>query len=695
MRAKLGITLKLSLLFITVSILPVTGIGVYSYQKGRDVLTVNAVEDFVVRVAHDTAQNVDAVLGNMSQETTYLATDSEFCRKIAKLKDAEGDPIAEEEIADQIRTTLNERALILGDIDLFVVTDLSGRILVTNSLARSAKSGRYATTNPAEPKLLWPDLDKPNPLKNLSPDDLPFWSDVIKGQPLLLDCRIEGLVQRLYQYPIYPDDDADLELDRRVKNPEAFVLPVTRGIPVYDDVSKRGHPNEGPWNAILIAYYNWSAIQDLLDKVDRDFAERHPRYRTGYAFMFRDDCDTIIGHKDRRNYLTTLSKTHGLGNLKKAMQDAGSRDGISNYVYKRPKISGFSTVSLSGWRVGFGIDEVDIFADVRDLRDAMIWGTLTVAVVLTILIIFVARRLTRPIQSLIRQTEEIARGNLDAKVAIVTGDEIETLGSSFNKMAEDLKASNKRLIQAEKTAAWREMARQVAHEIKNPLTPIKLSAQLIERAWRDRHQDFEKILKDSVTTIVSQTESLRKIASDFSNYATFSAAHRQAHSARKLIQELVKLYAGKTETGIEVKDDILFGDDVEVFVDADELKRVFLNLFNNAFEAMQSGGSVVVSAAELKSDALGHMVEIRVRDTGRGIPPDVQKRLFEPYFTTRTSGTGLGLAIAKKTIESYGGRIEISSAENVGTTVIMKIPVYTPPPRTPPPMVLGFPPTRD
>jgi nitrogen fixation/metabolism regulation signal transduction histidine kinase len=243
-------------------------------------------------------------------------------------------------------------------------------------------------------------------------------------------------------------------------------------------------------------------------------------------------------------------------------------------------------------------------------------------------------------------------------------------------MAEDLKESNKKLIEAEKRAAWREMARQVAHEIKNPLTPIRLSAQLIERAHHDQHPEFENILRDGVRNIVEQTESLRRIASDFSDFASLPKRNLEPQRIRELVDDVVRLYRNREACGVELGVEALAGADVEVLVDADELKRVFINLFNNALEAMPEGGRLTVSLLALEDEDGASMVDIRVKDTGTGIAPELSDRLFEPYFTTRSSGTGLGLAIAKKTIEGYGGRISLTSTPGEGTSVNIALPIH-------------------
>jgi signal transduction histidine kinase len=683
MRIPRSITSKLAVLFVAVGIVPMIALGLFSYFTVREKLARSAVEYFVSRVAHDTAQRLDTVLSHMSQETTYLATDSEFCRLIKNLQDAAqsvDSPAGRDgyhQLEEHTQRVLNERAQILQDVDLFVVLDKDGRVLITSSLARPGTTGRFGGPEGAPWLYLWgdPAQNPQNPLRFLPLAERPWWSAAKTGEPTFIDCDVEDAVAHAYEYPTYLDREESKPPRWRQKNPEAFAFGFTRGVPTYDEKTGRGDANRGPYQAFLVAFYNWTAIQDLLDNVDLEFAQLHPRYSSGYAFMFRSDLDTVIAHKERRNYLTSLVQDHKLPQFREAMLAAGDRDGVCAYAYRRPKSSGFSKVGVYGWRLGFGIDEQDIFADVEELRNRLLLGGLAISAVIIAAILATSRALTRPITDLIRGTNEIARGNLDARVHITTRDEIARLGESFNKMAADLKASSQKLIQAEKTAAWEQMARQVAHEIKNPLTPMKLSAQLLERAFNDKHPDFPRILKEGVATIVGQIESLRKIASDFSRYAVIKSNTRKPCAVRALIEDSVRLYSNRDASSVEIRTDLLVDGNVHVFADADELKRVFLNLFNNSFEAMPDGGVLTVSAVLLHQERLGRVVDIRVKDTGRGIPLEVQTRLFEPYFTTRTSGTGLGLAIARKTIESYGGTIAISSYPGAGTTVTILLPV--------------------
>ena len=270
--------------------------------------------------------------------------------------------------------------------------------------------------------------------------------------------------------------------------------------------------------------------------------------------------------------------------------------------------------------------------------------------------VIVARRTTRPILLLKEQTERIAKGDLEARVDVRSRDELGDLAQSFNHMTVELSESRRRLVKAEKDSAWREMARQVAHEIKNPLTPISLSVDLLKRARDEKSSQFDAIFDRTVDLVQRQVEGMRRIASDFS---AFAGAHRpdpQVVDAGAVLEEVLELNsAWASELGITFERSI---EDVRVFVDRGELRRILINLVSNALEAMTRGGKLSASVARVP-DPEGGKVEIVVRDTGVGISTEVRQRLFEPYFTTRTGGTGLGLAIARRLVELMAGTIEI------------------------------------
>jgi signal transduction histidine kinase len=671
LRIPRGISYKLAFVFLFLGIVPMTLVGVTAYVVARDTMAETYVEQFVERVARDTTINLETSLNSMRVGTELLAGSTNFRNNVYDLSLTEENDNLYIDALERIRSDLNNSIEILGNADLLAVVDLEGRILVTSN--RTRRDIKSATIVEEGDTTLFVD-DRSNPLSGRDLTNRKWWKKVQTGQSEIIEWGIEALVQEAYGYPKFLDkNDDDLDSERP-KNAEAFTFGFAKGI---NHTGSNSVDGEGEiLQAVLVAFFNWRAVQDLLDRVNEDFEARSSQFPSGYTFLFKSDLDTIIAHKYAPLYSSELRKDHGLDVLHRAMKD--SKDGHDHvyYDFRGAKVSAFAPVKLTGWMLGFGIAEDDYLESTRHMGRSMLVAGLLVAGLIIVFIAISSRRITRPILNLIRQTNEIARGNLDARVEISTGDEIGLLGDSFNKMTEDLKISNKKLIQAEKTAAWREMANQVAHEIKNPLTPIKLSAQLVRRAYIDKHPDFEEILNESVGNIVSQAESLRRIASNFSNYAAFPKTERKPHGALALITECVKLYSNKESSGIEVKLESFLDNEIEMNVDKDEIMRVFFNLFNNAFESMPDGGLLSVSVFHFDEQEGGpDRLEIRITDTGKGIDEKIAERLFEPYFTTRSSGTGLGLAICKKTIEGYGGDLSLESKVGTGTTVRIQLPI--------------------
>ncbi len=225
------------------------------------------------------------------------------------------------------------------------------------------------------------------------------------------------------------------------------------------------------------------------------------------------------------------------------------------------------------------------------------------------------------------------------------------------------------LIRSKKITAWAEMARQVAHEIKNPLTPMKLSAQHLRQAWRDRHPKFDRILEESTETIVDRCEALRRIAIEFADYARMPGRRLQREDLGKLLGEAQRLYGEARDRKVDFR---LDAPHAPLFarVDRDEVMRLFINLIENSIQAMPDGGDLAVRAWR---DNGTNMVTIH--DTGVGIPAENLPRIFEPSFSTKTGGAGLGLPICKAIMEDYGGSIAIASAAGTGTTVTLVFPV--------------------
>jgi signal transduction histidine kinase len=281
---------------------------------------------------------------------------------------------------------------------------------------------------------------------------------------------------------------------------------------------------------------------------------------------------------------------------------------------------------------------------------------------------WLAERIADPVNRLTRATRRIARGELDARIAASSSDELGRLVEDFNRMAGELQRQHGQLERTHRLEAWAEMARQVAHEIKNPLTPIQLNAEHLRRVNADRGEPLSPVLNDCVDTILEQVGLLRRIASEFSNFASSPTAK----PSRVYVQDLLRDALDPYRTGIGGR--VRFEEDIPrdlppVFVDRTLIARSLTNLIENALHAMPSGGTLTVVA--LAGD---DAVRIRFSDTGVGMDAEALARAFEPYFSTKTSGTGLGLPIAKRNIELSGGAIAVTSVRDQGTTVEVTLP---------------------
>jgi len=281
-----------------------------------------------------------------------------------------------------------------------------------------------------------------------------------------------------------------------------------------------------------------------------------------------------------------------------------------------------------------------------------------------------SRRISGPIQALTGATRRVARGDLDARVETRSRDELEGLVDAFNQMAGDLSRQRRDLEKSNRLAAWAEMARQVAHEIKNPLTPIQLSAEHLRRVFRDPGVDFPAALESCTATIVRQVQILRDIATEFSAFARPPASVLEPVDIDSLVGDVVRPYADVLPSGVSLGVD-LDGTLPLVLGDRRLIERALVNLIENALQAVGERGQVRIRLAHREEPA---RVEIAVEDSGTGLSPEVRARAFEPFFSTRTGGSGLGLALVKKIAEDQGGGVALESPPGGGTRALLWLP---------------------
>ena len=279
-----------------------------------------------------------------------------------------------------------------------------------------------------------------------------------------------------------------------------------------------------------------------------------------------------------------------------------------------------------------------------------------------------AERIADPVSRLTRATARIARGDFNVHVAVTSSDELRRLVEDFNRMASELQRQRTELERTNRLEAWAEMARQVAHEIKNPLTPIQLNAEHLRRVHADRGEPLGPVLKECVETILTQVHLLRQISSEFSNFASSPTARPSLVRVPDLVRDIVNPYrsglGGRIDIRVDTPESL-----PPVLVDRALVGRSLTNIVENALHAMPGPGMLTVSAA-----AEDGFVAVRVSDSGGGMDPEALARAFEPYFSTKGTGTGLGLPIAKRNVELNGGTVAIESRRDQGTTVTVRLP---------------------
>jgi signal transduction histidine kinase len=307
----------------------------------------------------------------------------------------------------------------------------------------------------------------------------------------------------------------------------------------------------------------------------------------------------------------------------------------------------------------------------RIISTAVLVGGIGVLVaVLTSL--WFAARVTRPVVSLAEAAQRVAAGDLGAKVEVESSDELGQLASSFNRMTEDLMQQKERTLQAERVAAWRELARRLAHELKNPLFPLQVTVENLMRAKQKSPEMFEEVFHEGTATLLAEIDNLKTIISRFSEFSRMPQPQRQSTQVNEVARSVLRVFQAQLQN--KDKHQIVVHTELsetlpEISADPDLLHRALQNLVLNAIDAMPQGGNLAMRTA-----AVGDRIEISVSDTGSGLTPEECGRLFTPYYTTKQHGTGLGLAIVQSVVTDHGGQISVESTKEKGTTFRIALP---------------------
>lgn len=318
--------------------------------------------------------------------------------------------------------------------------------------------------------------------------------------------------------------------------------------------------------------------------------------------------------------------------------------------------------------VPLALRQHEIELEIDQLGRGMLVGAVFVILVAAGLGASIAGRIADPVARLTRATRQIAKGDLDVRIVADTADELRRLVDDFNSMAATLGAQRAELVRSHQFKAWAEMARQVAHEIKNPLTPIQLAAEHLQRVHEDQRRPLGQVFDQCLATILRQVRLLRQIAGEFANFAGEPRAQLADVSLTELVTEVLAPYRPGLRANLRI-DLALPATLPLVHVDRTLISRALTNVVENAFQAMPQGGTLGVIGSTTE-----RAVHLSLTDTGVGMDATAVRRAFEPYFSTKTAGSGLGLANAKRNVELCGGTMTLESVAGHGTTVTVTLP---------------------
>jgi two-component system nitrogen regulation sensor histidine kinase NtrY len=353
----------------------------------------------------------------------------------------------------------------------------------------------------------------------------------------------------------------------------------------------------------------------------------------------------------------------------------GQASGVVQWTPDRASSEGFVAFPLTraGTLAGVLLAGTSL-GEQMALERSILWTGVAVAasgIVIGILLgWWTTERITKPVERLAAGARAVAGGDLSARVDVLSHDEIGELARAFNRMTEQLLEQRERAIQAERVAAWRELARRLAHELKNPLFPLQITIENLQRARGSN--EFDEVFAESTATLLAELGNLKTIVGRFSDFAKMPTPQFETVDVNEVVRSVMKLYDArfqangrpKIEPVLELDDD-----NVRVSADPEQLRRAFGNLVLNAMDAMPEGGTLRVRTARHDDG-----VRIEISDTGQGLTEEECARLFTPYYTTKQHGTGLGLAIVQSVVSDHQGKIAVVSQPGRGATFVIDLP---------------------
>ncbi len=353
-----------------------------------------------------------------------------------------------------------------------------------------------------------------------------------------------------------------------------------------------------------------------------------------------------------------------------------------DFFHTNPRFSAVLTVLLPenfDFNAGNMTNAIQRFIKNRELEDNFLIALILFytyfslpIILLSILTSFLlSEEIIQPIAHLEEAIHRVIKGDYTYRILTHSKDDLSNLVNSFNYMVSELELSRNNLAHTEKVTAWQEIAQRMAHEIKNPLTPIKLSAQRILKKYKSSPESMQTILEPAVDVIIKEVDNLTELLSQFKDFARMPTPVREEIHLKNLISEVSLLYS---EVSSNITLDLEGIGDIILKGDRNQIQRVFSNLICNSYESIKESGSVTIRTEGI-SKGNTYYCRISVTDTGSGIDPDLKKEIFNPYFTTKEGGTGLGLPIVERIVADHKGKIWYESEINVGTTFFIEIPM--------------------
>lgn len=605
---------------LVTAVLPLLLYGWFSLRSMREQIDEQVVRVFLPQLAADHAQKIEAHLERTHQACAIV-------REIARRPlDSPDRSLAAELSAFEEQVKLVPD-LLDNYLDLLLLADAQGRVVcwIDGQRLDPSAHGRRAASMPASV------ADKP-------------WFQAAQRE------------RGVHFVPWGRSELLHRGLDFRSMDPGSHHVGVALDVPRAD-----GPPG------VLFALVRWSEVQRVLDDAQRVLAERAGLPAAEVLLVGRSGI--VQAHSDRSRYGLPLTPPE-------LRQQVVSASDMGRGAFVAP--------GGRSWRVGYSpchgpaarsfvvavtVPESELFAASDAFERVLVVAILVTILVLVMWSLVASRAIVAPVQALVAATRRVAQGDLDVSVPRRGGPELGELAGAFNQMATELAAGRVRLAAAERDQAWAEMARQVAHEVKNPLQPMRMAAQLLQRARTEQDPRADLVAERLARTVLEQTDALDRIASDFRAFAGITPGQQTPVHVDDWLaavrDQCAGLFAGKA---VAIAGTAAAGE-ARVAVDAKAMARVFVNLVQNAQEAAPGGVRMHIA-----SRVEGDRVVITIADDGPGIPDAVRSRLFEPYFTTKSSGTGLGLAICRRLVEAHGGTIRLVQTGPGATVFAIELP---------------------